>query len=109
MAWAASSVLGGKNSKLKTGRPWPKSSLMRMRRGECPEPPARAQRVAHKTRRATSDAWTVQPGISSQRTALAEQLAALAAGRLAARADVVEPDWRFWERRSLNLHRVVGL
>src|SRR5215831_174307 len=25
------------------------------------------------------------------------------------RADVPEPTWTFWERRTLNIHRVVGL
>ena len=33
----------------------------------------------------------------------------LTSGRLAPRADLAEPGWRFWERRTLNLHRVVAL
>jgi len=40
---------------------------------------------------------------------LVHELAELSAGRLQPRDDIREPDWRFWERRNLNLHRVVAL
>ena len=40
---------------------------------------------------------------------LAEQISCLARGRLVERCDVHEPNWRFWERRNLNMHRLVGL
>lgn len=40
---------------------------------------------------------------------LAHELGELVAGRLSPRADIREPDWSFWEKRNLNLHRVVAL
>jgi hypothetical protein len=42
-------------------------------------------------------------------TALVEHVTALARGRLVARDDLAEPGWHYWERRNLNIHRVVGL
>ena len=42
-------------------------------------------------------------------TALVEHITTLARGRLVARDELSEPSWHFWERRNLNLHRVVGL
>lgn len=44
-----------------------------------------------------------------ERLDLAEELSALTAGRLRPREDIPESDWRFWERRNLNIHRVVAL
>jgi hypothetical protein len=46
---------------------------------------------------------------SDRRADLGEILGTLARGKLAERIGVPEPDWRFWERRNLNMHRVVGL
>jgi len=40
---------------------------------------------------------------------LAEELTQQTAGRLRPRGDIPESDWRFWEKRNLNIHRVVGL
>jgi hypothetical protein len=42
-------------------------------------------------------------------TGLVERITALARDRLSDRSDLSEPGWHFWERRNLNLHRVVGL
>jgi hypothetical protein len=43
-------------------------------------------------------------------TGLSSVVAAAAEPRsLARRADLAEPGWMFWERRNLNLHRVIGL
>ena len=40
---------------------------------------------------------------------LEHELCELTAGKLQPRADVREANWHFWERRNLNLHRVVAL
>jgi hypothetical protein len=40
---------------------------------------------------------------------LAEELSALMEGCLRARGDIPESEWCFWEKRNLNIHRVVGL
>lgn len=40
---------------------------------------------------------------------LASELSAATLGRLRQRDDAAESDWRFWEKRNLNLHRVVAL
>jgi hypothetical protein len=45
----------------------------------------------------------------SEESGLAELISSLADGRLAERGDLSEPCWRFWERRNLNMHRLVGL
>ena len=40
---------------------------------------------------------------------LQQLLAELTSGKLPPRADLHEANWLFWERRNLNLHRVVAL
>src|SRR5258708_9149908 len=40
---------------------------------------------------------------------LAELISFALRGRLSKRADFWEPGWQFWERRTVNMHRVVGL
>jgi len=40
---------------------------------------------------------------------LEQELSELTAGTLQPRADVREANWHFWEKRNLNLHRVVAL
>jgi hypothetical protein len=46
---------------------------------------------------------------TGRRLDLPELLSSLVEGRLPARHELSEPDWSFWERRNLNIHRVVGL
>lgn len=47
--------------------------------------------------------------IPSDRFDLAGAISSLTHGRLRVRDDVQESEWSFWERRNLNMHRVVGL
>jgi hypothetical protein len=46
---------------------------------------------------------------SSARFDLSGAISSLTQGRLGLRDDVAEPDWTYWERRNLNMHRIVGL
>jgi hypothetical protein len=46
---------------------------------------------------------------STDRYDLNEAISSLTRGRLGARDDIQEPEWDFWERRNLNMHRIVGL
>jgi hypothetical protein len=39
---------------------------------------------------------------------LAELISSVVDGKLSDRGDLSEPSWRFWERRNLNMHRLVG-
>jgi hypothetical protein len=43
-----------------------------------------------------------------EESGLAELISSVVDGKLSGRGDLSEPDWRFWERRNLNMHRLVG-